>query len=213
MKQKLIYLIILLLGILIGVAIDHYFLPPISNTIQKNNKTKIVEKIKQRIIRDTVEIKKIIKIPVAKSAKNTSEEKLIDSLIMLQDSINTANSHPNTDQPPSPKDTITTVLSEELIGEQLVILPPFPTDSTSIENILAVKPQAFADKILVEFWSSPLNLVGYQLTRNKLKLYGFNPNENINLAYGKSEDELILTTPSVKVYLRKTKQFKSLSIQ
>jgi len=66
---------------------------------------------------------------------------------------------------------------------------------------------------MVEFWKSPLNITGYELTRNRLKLFGFNPNESISLQLDKNEEQILLNTESLSVVLKKTNQFKTLKLK
>jgi hypothetical protein len=57
-----------------------------------------------------------------------------------------------------------------------------------------------------------LNLTGYLLNRNKLKLFGFNPDEPITLQVIDEKNELILKSSTFLLRLSKSPNFKSLKI-
>jgi len=105
------------------------------------------------------------------------------------------------------------IIMEELISQRSVLLGLLPNDSTDVSELLKLKSSAFAKDIMVEFWKSPLNITGYELTRNRLKLFGFNPNESISLQLDKNEEQILLNTESLSVVLKKTNQFKTLKLK
>ncbi len=65
------------------------------------------------------------------------------------------------------------------------------TDSL-LEKVSGIKdPQKNALAALkVEFWQSPINYKGYKMTKNKIVLFGVNPEENLKLFH--SEDAIFL---------------------
>lgn len=50
------------------------------------------------------------------------------------------------------------------------------TDSI-LNSLAGVKNKKSVTKMLVEFWQSPINYKGYQMTKNKLVVFGLNPDE------------------------------------
>lgn len=209
MRKAITYLLILIVGITIGIVVNTYLTSEASDPVDISTNNPVNFLPKQRIEEDTVSPNETTPQPLA-----IVKDKKADTF--KGSTINIDTLEENNFEPPfsdSTADTTQLILQEKKIGFQWAELPLNPVDSSDVEALLNVKKQSFSNKILVEFWNSPLNLIGYQLSRNKLKLYGFNPNETITLAYGKKEDELILQTQSVKVNLIKTNQFQSLTIK
>lgn len=201
MKQGVIYIIILIGGIGIGYTFNLIYSTP---EIINQTETVIVEKIKKQIIRDTIRIKKPVQtnfIPDTSLTDDTYD--YYDSLSIEDEEIGYQAS----------LDTDEIIIKEELISQRTVPLKSLPYDSTDVSNLLEMKGNAFNKDIIVEFWQSPLNITGYELSRNKLKLFGFNPNESISLQLGNDEDEIFLNTESMSLLLQKTKQFKTLKLK
>src|SRR5690606_7957815 len=108
----------------------------------------------------------------------------------------------------SPEELQEIIFKDELISQRTITVGIPEVDSTDVALLLNMKSNSYSDDIIVEFWQSPLNLTGYELSRNKLKLFGFNPNESISLQIEDNEDQLILNTETMSLLLQKTKQFK-----
>ncbi|HLW29986.1 MAG TPA: hypothetical protein VKX29_03950 [Brumimicrobium sp.] len=201
MKQGVIYLIILIGGIGIGYTFNLIYNTP---EIINQTETVIVEKIKKQIIRDTIRIKKPVQTNFIPDTSLTDDSyDYYDSLNIEDEEIGYQAS----------LDTDEIIIKEELISQRTVPLKSLPYDSTDVSNLLEMKGNAFNKDIIVEFWQSPLNITGYELSRNKLKLFGFNPNESISLQLGNDEDEIFLNTESMSLLLQKTKQFKTLKLK
>lgn len=83
-------------------------------------------------------------------------------------------------------------------------------DSLDTEQIFDLDTEKFNSSIKVEYWSSPLDLTGYELNRNTLKLYGFNPDEPISLIYKEGESFISLKINDINLNLEKTERFKTL---
>lgn len=62
-----------------------------------------------------------------------------------------------------------------------------PAEEASSSDSLLEKMSGIKDKkkttssIKIEFWQSPINYKGYKMTKNKIVLFGINPDENIKL--------------------------------
>lgn len=209
MKQILTYLAILLAGVGIGIGISHLFINHTASITSLNRDkipTTLVTKTRKNIVQDTIEVKRYVNIPIKKDYDSTDQPSSDSQDTTIIDSLQNGIDNPK-------DDTVQNVLKEQLVSQQTVTLPKKVIDSSDVEELLDVKSKVFSDEIIVEFWDSPINLVGYQLTRNKLKLYGFNPNETVTLVRGKKPDEILLKTASIQVSLFKSNQFKSLTIK
>ena len=201
MKQGVIYLFILIGGIGIGYAVNQFFKTP--GEIQTETEIVIVEKIKKKIVRDTVEIEKIVQ-----STRDADSSYRYDSSD-YSDTMSFDDENNNY----SAEDADEVIIKEELVSQRIISLDPLPNDTTDVSKLLEMKSNAFSKDIIVEFWQSPLNITGYELSRNKLKLFGFNPNETISLRIGNEDDQLFLNTDSMSLLLQKTKQFKTLKLK
>jgi hypothetical protein len=194
MKQILINIVFLCIGLGFG-ALGYSLLIP-SETKTKT-KTIYVDQMIQEVVRDTIyQEKKIYITPPRDSLLASFEESITDTL---------------------QKDTLQVIGDddidqERLIAQQMVIIKKQAIDSTDVSKMFDLQSESFADKITIEFWESPLNITGYELTRNKLKLFGFNPNETVSLYLGKQENRLHLKSETMQLVLTKTKQFKTLKL-
>ena len=202
MKKILLYLILILVGVGIGYGLN--FSLNNNDNAQQTPEKIYVEKIKKRLIIDTIKVKKFINIPVA------MDSVFISDTIYLSDSL-IINEKENDLLVDDEKEEV--IIMEELISQRSVLLGLLPNDSTDVSELLKLKSSAFAKDIMVEFWKSPLNITGYELTRNRLKLFGFNPNESISLQLDKNEEQILLNTESLSVVLKKTNQFKTLKLK
>ena len=72
MKQGVTYLLILIGGIGIGYAINAFFTKP--QEIQTKTETVVVEKVKKEIVRDSVEVEKIVHYPLPADSIQRAEK-------------------------------------------------------------------------------------------------------------------------------------------
>lgn len=105
------------------------------------------------------------------------------------------------------------IMKEELLSQRVLNIEPLKTDTADASSVLELKSESFAKQVTVEFWKSPLNITGYELTRNKLKLFGFNPSETIGLQLSSTGEQLLLNTETMSIILHKTKNFQSLTFK
>lgn len=202
MRKILIYLLLLLVGVVIGYAFNFNRIDE-KNTQQDPEKV-YIEKIKKHVVRDTIEIEKIVTVQGKIDSVYTTDTVFIIDTLSIEDDNNDFSEEKEKDE---------VIIMEELISQRTIPLGPAPNDSTDVSELLNLKSSAFSKEIIVEFWQSPLNLTGYELHRNKLKLFGFNPNESISLQLDKNEDQLLLNTETMSIVLRKSKQFKTLKLK
>jgi hypothetical protein len=200
MKKVLKYLIIILLSLTAGWFIGHNSSLNKSTEVQKV----FVEKIKEKIVRDTIKVKEPVYIEKSyEDSLNTN-----DTLsIAFKDTSGIFN-----------LDSIDQIIDADIIREELMStlnldVEWITKDSLDVSELLNKKANSFNEKMIIEFWQSPLNLTGYELTRNRLKLFGFNPNESISLQLDKNNEQILLSTESMSIVLKKSKQFKTLKLK
>lgn len=204
MKKILVYLLILLAGIGIGYLAS---LKPDKEEVAQQDPEKIyIEKVKKQIVRDTVEVEKIVTVNAEVDSSLTTDTVFITDTLSPKDE-KTANLKEKDNEQEE------VIIMEELISQRTISLGAAPNDSTDVSEMLNLKTAAFAKDIIVEFWQSPLNITGYELTRNRLKLFGFNPNESISLQLDKNENQILLNTETMSIVLQKSKQFKTLKLR
>lgn len=200
MKKISLYIIIVALSLAVGWIIGYFSKPTESEQIE----TVYVDRVQQKIIRDTVKISKPIYIKKA------------------EDDTLTASLHDSTDYS---KDTLTApfmdtteevfdddIMKERMLSTRELTVSWITSDSMEVSELLNKKASSFNEVMTVEFWQSPLNLTGYELNRNKLKLFGFNPSESISLEVKDESKELIMKTTTFEIVLTKSNQFKSIAL-
>ncbi|PWH87194.1 hypothetical protein [Brumimicrobium oceani] len=202
MKKILVYLFILVAGIGIGYLSNYE--PNKKETPEQKPEKIIIEKIKKQIVRDTVEVEKIVTVIAEVDSSTTSTD------IIMTDSLTLADDRNDIIEENEQEEVI---IMEELIAQRTIALSAAPSDTSDVSEILKLKTAAFAKEIVVEFWQSPLNITGYELTRNRLKLFGFNPSESISLQLDKIENQILLNTETMSIVLQKSKQFKTLKLR
>lgn len=200
MKNAVTYLAITIVALAIGWVIGYFS----SKESKQPPKTVYVDKVKKEIIHDTVKL--TTPVYIEKDPVDTLDEISGDSTLQLSDSTLTAF-----------VDTTEEVFDEDIMTEKLISSRELPvdwitSDSLDVSEMLNKKASSFNETIMVEFWQSPLNLTGYELNRNKLKLFGFNPTESISLQVKDDKKELIMKTSSFELRLPKTNQFKSIEL-
>jgi hypothetical protein len=200
MTNFLKYVLIIVLSIAIGWLFGFYF----SNSTK--TETVYEEKVKTKVVRDTVKVKQIVfvdkKISDSTASQDStfqhSEDSLDSIALWEEDSLSF--------------DDTGEIITEQLIASKSVHIDWVVSDSLDISELLNRKASSFSESIVVEYWQSPLNLTGYLLNRNKLKLFGFNPDEPITLQVIDEKNELILKSSSFLLRLSKSSNFKSLKI-
>lgn len=199
MKQVITYLLLLGIGVLLGFLIFHES----EKESMVEIKTVYKDKIKTKIVHDTVIIK----------ASSPDKILVYDTLTVIDTThfentskIDSTLNHE--DEEVFDEDIIT----EKLISKRNVHLNTEQSDSLDTSELLNIKTKSFNENMTVEFWESPLELTGYELTRNKLKLFGFNPNESISLQFVNDSDQIMFRTETIELFLSKTKKFKSLNL-
>lgn len=212
MKKFFIYLTILIIGGILGFLASNIINTAPSQSIE----TQIVKKVEEKVIIDTVIVKK--KYPVVVLEDTTKAVELVsyeDSLYAeVYDETQSEEADNDFSEFISEEDTMMyDIISDELLSQRTVILTFPPIDSTDVEDLLDLKSYAFSQKMTIEFWKSPLNLTGYELSRNKLKLFGFNPTESLHLSLSQNGESLFLNTETMSILLIKSDNFQTLNLK
>lgn len=212
MKKFFIYLTILIIGGILGFLASNIINTAPSQSIE----TQIVKKVEEKVIIDTVIVKK--KSPVVVLEDTTKAVELVsyeDSLYAeMYDETQSEEADNDFSEFISEEDTMMyDIISDELLSQRTVILTLPPIDSTDVEDLLDLKSYAFSQKMTIEFWKSPLNLTGYELSRNKLKLFGFNPTESLHLSLSQNGESLFLNTETMSILLIKSDNFQTLNLK
>lgn len=201
------YSVSILIGIVLGLSLG-FFIFKNSTEASVEPETIVVEKVKTKVVKETVEVFK-------KAPSNTTDSlssTLADST--LANSMDSIKTYEFMSFEEDMNDTLEEViLTEKLMAQRNVTLIRQKTDSTEVGELLGLKGNAFSDVINVEFWDSPLNLTGYSLTRGTLRLFGFNPDEHFQLLEGGEKNQLIYDSETLSIVLPKTNQFKTLKLR
>ncbi|MCC5923137.1 MAG: hypothetical protein JJT77_05075 [Crocinitomicaceae bacterium] len=200
--------IILLVGLLLGGGIVYFLMaaynsPRIKTVIQEKE---IVETILDTVVlKQKVYIEKTDEYDVSDLNENTPDTDT--NLFITDDSL-------DLDSFEGVEDQEDIIISERLVAKKQIAIQDYAkADTVSVEKILELGSNAFASNIQVEFWESPLELIGYELNRSRLKLYGFNPYESYFLQLTERENQLVLLHKGNTYYLSKTDRFKRLEVR
>ncbi len=201
MKKVIILIIIVVSAFLLGRYTGDNHLT--KGQPETSTKKVYIDRIKEKIIHDTIRIEKSVVVDeqARDTSKNTQTTDFQDSVVKK----GTSKQDDSTMIDPA-------IVEEELLERRTVILHWNPKDSVGVSELLNKNAQSFSREIIVEFWSNPLNITGYELNRNKLKLFGFHPEETIRLEIKDDHRTLFLHSESLHLRLEKTEQFKSLQL-
>ena len=202
-KKYIQFLIVFLLGSGIGALVIYLATGSVN---QEEETQKLVKTVyKPKVVRDTVYLSKKEK----SSSQNEDEtypkvmeerdtlDTVIDSLVLWEDTNNVSDD---------------LIVSEQMSSSVKVKLRKFQeSDSVDVEDIFNVKSEHYASEMTVQFWTSPLQLTGYELSRNTLKLFGFDPRQAV-LLQAKEGNRLQLVIDTMSFELRKTDKFISLEL-
>ncbi|SFT34756.1 hypothetical protein SAMN05216474_0020 [Lishizhenia tianjinensis] len=202
-KKYIQFLIVFLLGSGIGALVIYLATGSVN---QEEETQKLVKTVyKPKVVRDTVYLSKKEKsssqdedetYPEVLEERDTLDT-VIDSLVLWEDTNNVSDD---------------LIVSEQMSSSVKVKLRKFQeSDSVDVEDIFNVKSEHYASEMTVQFWTSPLQLTGYELSRNTLKLFGFDPRQAV-LLQAKEGNRLQLVIDTMSFELRKTDKFISLEL-
>ena len=222
MNFKASHILMLIIGSLIGLLIGYMVFFVGENSKEETSENQNIKVVTKKI-KDTVVVNKkiYVEVPVSDTLPDT-----LNMLLAIQDTLADTN-----------QDTLDPIIEEELfvfliddndnlekkeedefevitdklikkVSKELKIIESI--DSLGPELVFNKEVNPFNSILMIEFWTSPLELTGYELTSKRLKLYGFNPDENLNLVYSKGTDYIRLTIGENQLKLKKTDRFKTL---
>lgn len=211
-RSTLLNISLLITGIVLGGFIMWFFnnVEKEKVTTESTKTTKLVKSVKT----DTIIIKEKVYIPSEKETDTlTASQSKIDStdLSNASDSIEIIEAPIySIDSDTNFTDDDVVIIKERLIASALIEVNLQESDSLTVEEAFDLQQVNFAEHLVVEFWESPLELTGYELTRNKIKLFGFDPSENVILSHSVDTDILEVQIGSLSLRLQKTNRFKTL---
>jgi len=198
MKQVITYLLLIGIGILIGF----FIFSSKEKDVITEVKTVYKDRVKTKTVVDTVVLPE----------KTEDTLTVTDSLTVQDSSFVEYESDTSIYTPDDEEVYDSDIITEQLVSKRNVELTLIENDTIDESELLNIKSKSFNNSLIVEFWESPLELTGYELSRNKLKLFGFNPNESISLYFDFNKEGLFMETETIKLYLTKTQKFKSLNL-
>lgn len=195
----------LLLGVLggtcLGVAIGYV---SFSGNEPVEPEIIVEHHVKKRVVTDTVYIPSKKQKKLSYTEPKDVEEFVIDSLEVEADTTVLQEDTNNVSDDLIVSETMSSQIKVKLRKE-------LSNDSLDVEEMFNVKSEHFANELNVQFWTSPLQLTGYELSRNTLKLFGFDPRQAVFLQTGDGK-ELRLKIDTLDFQLRKTEKFISLDL-
>lgn len=209
MKSILKYMLVLAIGTIIGIA-GMYALNPKDRVIETIVKVETSEK-------STTSSKKKNKVKTINSSDIDSTEFTItdDSLgallnadtLIIDDEIIS----------PDEDEEFFEIVSERLIAKRVVEVKIIQPDSLDASDILNLKADSYSKSLAIEFWESPLDLIGYELNRSRLKLFGFNAEESVQIERAYDSEKLTIQigtgNNSLVLILEKSPKFKSIILK
>lgn len=107
------------------------------------------------------------------------------------------------------------VVRDKQIGKKTVIVQQYNVaKDTSATAKIADKigeEISFNRNMVVEFWESPIDFMGYKLSKTKLIFYGISPQEPFELIY-KDTESISLVIDEKTITLKKTEKYKSITM-
>lgn len=208
MKSALTYLLVLAVGIFLGVLGMNYL------NSEKSGDELVAE---ENSLEPQEKEKKKVKPKKTVSETKPSEEIIQDTLpeldstevdtLMILDTLSYSEG----------EEEYLDIVSERLIAQRTVTIQVIQPDSLDTSDLLNLKADSYSKNLVVEFWESPLDLIGYELNRSRLKLFGFNSDElvRINRAYDSEKLNVQIGTSanSVVLILEKSPKFKSIILK
>ena len=109
------------------------------------------------------------------------------------------------------------IVSERLIAKRVVEVKIIQPDSLDASDLLNLKADSYSKSLAIEFWESPLDLIGYELNRSRLKLFGFNAEELVQIERAYDSEKLTVQigtgNNSLVLILEISPKFKSIILK
>jgi hypothetical protein len=204
-------IVFLLAGLLIGgVSVFLILSNSASNSDEQIAETE-VKVIKEKVV-DTVVIQKKVYIDTTAVAADES-----DSLAALAVEMLAENSRLEDSLYMEAGEEDLIIVSDRLIFRRTVPIVLEEMDTVDVAKLLDRKAESYGESIAVEYWDSPLDLIGYELSRSRLKLFGFNTQDPIEIRRSSNSDQLRVQmgsgSGSFTVVLEKSNRFKTLLLR
>lgn len=222
MNFKASHILMLIIGSLIGLLIGYMVFYVNENSKKETSENQNIKVITKKI-KDTVVVNKkiYVEVPISDTLTDT-----LNILLAIQDTL--ADTNQDTLDPSIEEDIFVFINDDqddvqekeedefEVITDKLIkkinkeLKINEGNDLSDPEQIFNKEVNPFNSVLIIEFWTSPLELTGYELTSKRLKLYGFNPDEKLNLIYSKGTDYIEFNIGDNLLKLKKTDRFKTL---
>jgi|GEM_PF-1872229 len=212
MKSGVLYFFLLVIGIMIGVGGMYLFnRDNPSDASFSDDQTAAIDKLEIEKNKTKKKVPKKITQPT--SSVETKEDTLVvlDSLeldtLIIRDTLSYLEG----------EEEYLDIVSERLIAKRSITIQVIQPDSLDASEMLNLKADSYSKSVVVEFWESPLDLIGYELNRSRLKLFGFNSEEMVELKRDYNSEKLKVlignSANSVVLLLEKSPKFKSLILK
>ncbi len=198
-------------GILIGALLFSKSDDQGKTVAEKESIKVVTEKIKDTVV---VSEKVYVEVPIA----DTLAEDFFQDTVQIDTSELSTDTIPETGDPDliiiendGDDDDDFEVIKDQLLNKKIVRLTIIDfTDTLTVDKALNKDVLPFSEQLAVEFWTSPLELTGYELAANKLKLFGFHPDEKLTILFTKGTDFLEVRIGDAVLRLGKTERFKTI---
>lgn len=208
MKSTAKYMLVLAIGTLIGIS-GMYVLNPKETIIESVVKVETIEK-STSLPKKKNKIKPIDLSDIdstGSASTNDSLDALFNSdTLIIDEAIGSL-----------VEEEYFEMVSERLIAKRVVEVKIIQPDSLDASDLLNLTSDSYSKSLTIEFWESPLDLIGYELNRSRLKLFGFNDEEKVQVKRTYDSEKLTvqfgIINNSAVLILEKSPKFKSIILK
>lgn len=208
MKSAAKYMLVLAIGTLIGIS-GMYVLNPKETIIESVVKVETIEK-STSLPKKKNKIKPIDLSDIDSTGSaitNDSLDALFNSDTLIIDEATGS----------LEEEEYFEMVSERLIAKRVVEVKIIQPDSLDASDLLNLTSDSYSKSLTIEFWESPLDLIGYELNRSRLKLFGFNAEEKVQVKRTYDSEKLTvqfgIINNSAMLILEKSPKFKSIILK
>ncbi len=214
MKSILKYMLVLAIGTIIGIA-GMYAINPKDRVVETIVKVETTEK-------STTSSKKKNKVKTVDSSDIDSSDIDSTEFTITDDSLGALLNADtliidNEIISPEEDEEYFEIVSERLIAKRVVEVKIIQPDSLDASDLLNLKADSYSKSLAIEFWESPLDLIGYELNRSRLKLFGFNAEELVQIERAYDSEKLTVQigtgNNSLVLILEKSPKFNSIILK
>ncbi len=219
MKSILKYMLVLAIGTIIGIA-GMYAINPKDRVVETIVKVETTEKSttssKKKNKVKTVDSSDIDSSDIDSSDIDSTEFTITDDslgALLNADTLIIDNEIIS----PEEDEEYFEIVSERLIAKSVVEVKIIQPDSLDASDLLNLKADSYSKSLAIEFWESPLDLIGYELNRSRLKLFGFNAEELVQIERAYDSEKLTVQigtgNNSLVLILEKSPKFNSIILK